>query len=226
MSENSATRVLEEGQNRAFADGRIRASAPRPLLAAHDGGFTEVPGTGYGPAAELGTAFHRIMDRGVPRHTQVRPVREESARHERPSARPGQGGRTTRAEDVSQSLHALAAPAANTKRVLEAVAGAGLTRRADPHDRIRRLRGARLRRARLRGAPLSGARLHGAPLSGARLSGVARDYQADDLPSPVRHTARVATAVAQLAARDGSLPGPVAPGPSTTGEAAVPPATE
>ncbi|MEU0035089.1 hypothetical protein [Streptomyces sp. NPDC006333] len=215
MSENSATRVLEEGQNRAFADGRIRASAPRPLLAAtpaaHDGGFTEVPGTGYGPAAELGTAFHRIMDRGVPRHTEMRPVREESARHERPSARPGQGGLTTRVDDMSQSLHALAAPAANTKRVLEAVAGAGLTRRADPHDRIRRLRGARL---------------HGAPLSGARLSGVARDYQADDLPSPVRHTARVATAVAQLAARDGSLPGPVAPGPSTTGEAAVPPATE
>ncbi|MFJ5267469.1 pentapeptide repeat-containing protein [Streptomyces sp. NPDC088358] len=225
MSENSAKRVLEEGQNRAFDDGWIRASDPRPLLAAtsaaHDGGFTEVPGTGYGPAAELSTAFHRIMDRGVLRHTEAQPVREELARHERPSARPGQGGRTIRVDDVSRFLHVLAASAADATRVLEAVAAAGLTQRIDPHDRIHRLRG-----ARLHGARLHGARLHGAGLSSARLSGVVRDYKADDLPSPVRHTARVATAVAQLEARDGSVPEPVVPGPSTTGEAAVPPTTE
>ncbi|MFF2381821.1 hypothetical protein [Streptomyces sp. NPDC058108] len=65
MSENRATRVLEEGQNRAFEDGRIRASDPRPPLATptpdSDGDsdsdsnsnddFTEVPETGYGPAS-------------------------------------------------------------------------------------------------------------------------------------------------------------------------------
>ncbi|MGW4671017.1 hypothetical protein [Streptomyces sp. NPDC004324] len=59
MSENRATRALEEGQNRAFEDGRIRASDPRPPLAtptpdsdsdSHDD-FTEVPETGYGPAS-------------------------------------------------------------------------------------------------------------------------------------------------------------------------------
>ncbi|MGW0794424.1 hypothetical protein [Streptomyces sp. NPDC002692] len=67
MSENRATRVLEEGQNRASEDGRIRASDPRPPLATptaagdsdsnsnsnsnSDGDFTEVPEAGYGPAS-------------------------------------------------------------------------------------------------------------------------------------------------------------------------------
>ncbi|MFE4550941.1 hypothetical protein [Streptomyces sp. NPDC056785] len=69
MSENRATRVLEEGQNRAFEDGRIRASDPRPPLATptpdsdddsdsdsdddddSNDDFTEVPETGYGPAS-------------------------------------------------------------------------------------------------------------------------------------------------------------------------------
>ncbi|MFE3264654.1 hypothetical protein [Streptomyces sp. NPDC059215] len=65
MSENRATRVLEEGQNRASEDGRIRASDPRPPLATPtaagdgdsdsdddtDGDFTEVPEAGYGPAS-------------------------------------------------------------------------------------------------------------------------------------------------------------------------------
>ncbi len=72
MSENSATRVLEDGQNRAFEDGpiracedgRIRAPDPRPPLAAttaaHDGAFTEVPETGYGPVAQPRTVFSRI----------------------------------------------------------------------------------------------------------------------------------------------------------------------
>lgn len=64
MSGNSATRVLEDGQNRAFEDGRVRAPDPRPPLAAttaaHDGDFTEVPETGYGPVAEPRTAFDRI----------------------------------------------------------------------------------------------------------------------------------------------------------------------
>ncbi|MEU3241481.1 hypothetical protein [Streptomyces sp. NPDC006875] len=62
MSENRATRVLEEGQNRASEDGRIRASDPRQPLATptaagdddsdgnSDGDFTEVPEAGYGPA--------------------------------------------------------------------------------------------------------------------------------------------------------------------------------
>jgi len=49
MSENSATRVLEDGQ--------VRASDLRPLLAAmtaaRDGNFTRVPETGHGLVAEL-----------------------------------------------------------------------------------------------------------------------------------------------------------------------------
>lgn len=115
MSENSATRVLEDGQNRAFEDGRIRASDPRPLLAtltaARDGDFAKVPETGYGPVAEPSTAFTQITDRDLHFGTEVRwvgrelvrRVRRESVRHgrldERPSASPGQGSWTTRPGD-------------------------------------------------------------------------------------------------------------------------------
>ncbi|MGW3629546.1 hypothetical protein ACWD7F_05170 [Streptomyces sp. NPDC005122] len=64
MSENSATRVLEDGQNRAFEDGRVPAPHPRPPLAAMtaagDGDFTEAPETGHGPFAEPSAAFPRI----------------------------------------------------------------------------------------------------------------------------------------------------------------------
>ncbi|MEU1533394.1 hypothetical protein ABZ460_28630 [Streptomyces fagopyri] len=99
MSENSATRVLEDGQNRAFGDGRIRASDLRPLLAtmtaARDGDFAKVPETGYGPVAELSPAFDQIIDRGLHFDTEVRRARRELVRHgrldERPSASPGQG---------------------------------------------------------------------------------------------------------------------------------------
>jgi len=48
MSENSATRVLEDGHK----DGQIRASDLRPLLAAmtaaRDGDFSKVPEPGHG----------------------------------------------------------------------------------------------------------------------------------------------------------------------------------
>ncbi|MER5408205.1 hypothetical protein [Streptomyces sp. NPDC002769] len=185
MSENSATRVLEEEQKRACEDAWIRASDPRPPLAAttaaRDGGFTEAPETGYGPAAELSTAFHRIMDRYALFNTEVQPLWAGLAWHELLSARPGRSGRTTRVDDVSQLLDILVAPAGNATRVLDAVAGGDLTRRVDPHDRIRRLRG-------------------------ARLGGVARHYRADSLPSPVPRTAEVATAVGRLEARDGGVP--------------------
>ncbi|MFF2994437.1 hypothetical protein ACFVTC_07615 [Streptomyces sp. NPDC057950] len=78
MSGNSATCVLEDGQNRAFEDGRTGAPDPRPPLAAttaaHDGDFSEVPGTGHGgPVAEPRTEFDRItggdlVQRIGPRH--------------------------------------------------------------------------------------------------------------------------------------------------------------
>ncbi|QFZ76439.1 hypothetical protein GFH48_27055 [Streptomyces fagopyri] len=81
MSENSATRVLEDGQNRAFEDGLIRASDLRPPLAAmtaaRDGDFTEVPETGYAPVAELSTAFNQIIDRDIHFNTEVRRLRRE-----------------------------------------------------------------------------------------------------------------------------------------------------
>ncbi|WP_107436368.1 HAMP domain-containing protein [Streptomyces avermitilis] len=141
MSENSATRVLEDGQ--------IRASDLRPLLAAmtaaRDGIFTRVPETGHGLVAELSTAFNQIMDRNAHFNSEVQRVRRELVRHgrldERLSASPGQGYWAARVSDVNQLLDALVAPAANATRVLDAVAGGDLTQRVDLHDGNRQLRG-------------------------------------------------------------------------------------
>ncbi|MET7847685.1 HAMP domain-containing protein [Streptomyces avermitilis] len=141
MSENSATRVLEDGQ--------IRASDLRPLLAAltaaRDGNFTRVPETGHGLVAELSTAFNQIMDRNAHFNSEVQRVRRELVRYgrldERLSASPGQGYWTARVSDVNQLLDALVAPAANATRVLDAVAGGDLTQRVDLHDGNRQLRG-------------------------------------------------------------------------------------
>lgn len=129
MSENSATRVLEDGQIRAFDDGRIPASDLRPLLAAmtaaRDGDFTKVPETGHGLVADLSAAFNQIIDRSTHFNTEVQRVRRELVRHgrldERLSASPGQGSWTTRVNEVNQLLDALVAPAANATRVLDAV---------------------------------------------------------------------------------------------------------
>ncbi|MFJ8494634.1 HAMP domain-containing protein [Streptomyces sp. NPDC094038] len=164
MSENSATRVLEDGQKTA----QLRASALRPLLAAmtaaRDGDFTKVPETGTdrtdgagGPAAEgivaeLTAVFNQIMDRGIHFNTDLRRVKRELVRHgrldERLSASPGQGAWTSRVNDVNQVLDALVAPAANATRVLDAVAGGDLTQRVDLHDGSRQLRGDLRRLAR------------------------------------------------------------------------------
>ncbi|MFG2953055.1 HAMP domain-containing protein [Streptomyces sp. NPDC048291] len=167
MSENSATRVLEDGQKTA----QLRASALRPLLAAmtaaRDGDFTKVPETGNdrtdgaggpdGPGgewivAELTAVFNQIMDRGIHFNTDLRRVKRELVRHgrldERLSASPGQGAWTSRVNDVNQVLDALVAPAANATRVLDAVAGGDLTQRVDLHDGSRQLRGGLRRLAR------------------------------------------------------------------------------
>ncbi|MFK0151893.1 HAMP domain-containing protein [Streptomyces sp. NPDC090499] len=167
MSENSATRVLEDGQKTA----QLRASALRPLLAAmtaaRDGDFTKVPETGtdgacgpdgpVGPGgegivAELTAVFNQIMDRGIHFNTDLRRVKRELVRHgrldERLSASPGQGAWTSRVNDVNQVLDALVAPAANATRVLDAVAGGDLTQRVDLHDGSRQLRGDLRRLAR------------------------------------------------------------------------------
>ncbi|MEW2395963.1 HAMP domain-containing protein [Streptomyces sp. NPDC046862] len=145
MSENSATRVLEDGQE----DGQIRPSDLRPLLAAmtaaRDGDFRKAPEAGHGIAAELAAVFNQIMDRSTHFNTEVQRVRRELVRYgrldERLSASPGQGSWTARVNDVNQLLDALVAPAANATRVLDAVAGGDLTQRVDLHDGNRQLRG-------------------------------------------------------------------------------------
>ncbi|WKX09001.1 HAMP domain-containing protein [Streptomyces sp. NL15-2K] len=145
MSENSATRVLEDGQK----DGQIRASDLRPLLAAmtaaRDGDFSKVPETGHGMVAELTAVFNQIMDRSTHFNTEMQRVKRDLVRYgrldERLSASPGQGAWTSRVNDVNQVLDALVAPAANATRVLDAVAGGDLTQRVDLHDGSRQLRG-------------------------------------------------------------------------------------
>ncbi|MFJ5304052.1 HAMP domain-containing protein [Streptomyces sp. NPDC088350] len=145
MSENSATRVLEDGHKEDW----IRASDLRPLLAvmtaARDGDFTKAPETGSGMVAELTAAFNQIMDRSTHFNAETQRVKRELIRHgrldERLSASPGQGGWTSRVNDVNQLLDALVAPAANATRVLDAVAGGDLTQRVDLHDGSRQLRG-------------------------------------------------------------------------------------
>ncbi|MFJ9627931.1 HAMP domain-containing protein [Streptomyces sp. NPDC101175] len=145
MSENSATRVLEDEHKEDW----IRASDLRPLLAvmtaARDGDFTKAPETGHGLVAELTAAFNQIMDRSTHFNSETQRVKRELIRHgrldERLSASPGQGSWTSRVNDVNQLLDALVAPAANATRVLDAVAGGDLTQRVDLHDGSRQLRG-------------------------------------------------------------------------------------
>ncbi|WP_458243708.1 HAMP domain-containing protein [Streptomyces sp. MAI_2237] len=145
MSENSAMRSLEDGQECE----QVRASELRPLLAAmtaaRDGDFTKVPETGHGMVAELTAVFNQIADRNMHFNREVQRVKRELVRHgrldERLSASPGQGAWATRVTDVNQLLDALVAPAANATRVLDAVAGGDLTQRVDLHDGNRQLRG-------------------------------------------------------------------------------------
>ena len=145
MSENSATRVLEDGHK----DDWIRASDLRPLLAvmtaARDGDFTKAPETGHGMVAELTAAFNQIMARSPHFNSETQRDKPALIRHgrldERLSASPGQGSWTSRVNDVNQLLDALVAPAANATRVLDAVAGGDLTQRVDLHDGSRQLRG-------------------------------------------------------------------------------------
>ncbi|MEU6380207.1 HAMP domain-containing protein [Streptomyces sp. NPDC046909] len=146
MSENSATRVLEDGQNH----DQIRASDLRPLLAAmtaaRDGHFSKVQEAGqHGITAELTAIFNQLVDRNVHFTTEVQRVKRELVRHgrldERLSPSPGAGAWASRVSDVNQLLDALVAPAANATRVLDAVAGGDLTQRVDLHDGNRQLRG-------------------------------------------------------------------------------------
>ncbi|MDT7842419.1 HAMP domain-containing protein [Streptomyces justiciae] len=146
MSENSATRVLEDGH----IQDQIRASDLRPLLAAmtaaRDGHFAKVSETGHGPVvAELSAIFNQLVDRNVHFAAEVQRVKRELVRHgrldERLSPSPGAGAWAARVSDVNQLLDALVAPAANATRVLDAVAGGDLTQRVDLHDGNRQLRG-------------------------------------------------------------------------------------
>ncbi|MFF1298743.1 HAMP domain-containing protein [Streptomyces sp. NPDC058296] len=146
MSENSATRVLEDGQK----DDQIRASDLRPLLAAmtaaRDGHFAKVTETGaHGVTAELAAIFNQLVDRNVHFTTEVQRVKRELVRYgrldERLSPSPGAGAWASRVSDVNLLLDALVAPAANATRVLDAVAGGDLTQRVDLHDGNRQLRG-------------------------------------------------------------------------------------
>ncbi|GAB2752245.1 hypothetical protein GCM10027072_57250 [Streptomyces bullii] len=138
MSENTATGVLEEGQE----DGHIRASDPRPpldaLTAARDGGFAKVPRTGHGIVAELNALYGRIVDRppALPHGSAVRQAGVGAVRPDRRAAhrRPRAGrvdGPRQRGRPVARRL---VAPAANATRVLDTVADGGLIQRVDPHD--------------------------------------------------------------------------------------------
>ncbi|MFJ9242569.1 HAMP domain-containing protein [Streptomyces sp. NPDC101776] len=115
------------------------------MTAARDGDFTKAPETGHGIVAELTAVFNQIMDRSTHFNAETQRVKRELVRHgrldERLSASPGQGGWTSRVNDVNQLLDALVAPAANATRVLDAVAGGDLTQRVDLHDGSRQLRG-------------------------------------------------------------------------------------
>ncbi|MET7453265.1 HAMP domain-containing protein [Streptomyces sp. NPDC005574] len=115
------------------------------MTAARDGDFTKVPETGHGMVAELTAVFNQIMDRSLHFNAESQRVRRDLVRYgrldERLSASPGQGGWTSRIDDVNQLLDALVAPAANATRVLDAVAGGDLTQRVDLHDGSRQLRG-------------------------------------------------------------------------------------
>ncbi|QZZ32705.1 HAMP domain-containing protein [Streptomyces sp. ST1015] len=117
------------------------------MLAARDGEFVRaaMPARDDGIVAELTTVYNQIVDRSTHFNDEVRRVKREVVRHgrldERVSASPGQGRWTSRVDDVNQLLDALAAPAANATRVLDAVAGGDLTQRVDLHDGTRQLRG-------------------------------------------------------------------------------------
>jgi hypothetical protein len=69
MSENSATRALEDGRKDSGTDGLIRASDLRALAAAmtaaRDGTFIKTPETGPAPVAELCALFNQIIDRST-----------------------------------------------------------------------------------------------------------------------------------------------------------------
>ncbi|MFJ9347369.1 hypothetical protein [Streptomyces sp. NPDC101237] len=83
MSENRATRVLEDGQK----PHQLRASELRPPLAAttaaRDGDFPKAPESGEGIVGELAAVFHQIMDRSVHFTTEVQRVKRELVRHGR-----------------------------------------------------------------------------------------------------------------------------------------------
>ncbi|GGZ18646.1 HAMP domain-containing protein [Streptomyces poonensis] len=115
------------------------------MIAARDGDYRKAPETGHGIPAELTAVFNQIMDRTTHFTSEVQRVRRELVRYgrldERLSASPGQGSWASRVDDVNQLLDALAAPAANATRVLDAVAGGDLTQRVDLHDGNRQLRG-------------------------------------------------------------------------------------
>ncbi|MFJ5259682.1 HAMP domain-containing protein [Streptomyces sp. NPDC088387] len=125
------------------------------MTAARDGDFSKLAesesvsetetASGHGIVAELTAVFNQIMDRSTHFNGETRRVKRELVRHgrldERLSASPGQGGWTSRVNDVNQILDALVAPAANATRVLDAVAGGDLTQRVDLHDGSRQLRG-------------------------------------------------------------------------------------
>lgn len=89
MNENSGMDVLEDGQ--------IRASDPRPLLAAmtaaRDGDFGRAPEAGHGPVAELGAVFNRTnqTNQTMDRSSRFDSGVERSAR----SRQPGTGGSTS-----------------------------------------------------------------------------------------------------------------------------------
>ncbi|MGH4028223.1 HAMP domain-containing protein [Actinomycetota bacterium Odt1-20B] len=117
------------------------------MRSARDGKFARIPPgvANSGLASELTSVFNEMVDRSLHFDAELSRVRREIVRHgrldERFTASPGQGSWANRIFEVNSLLDALATPAANATRVLNAVAGGDLTQRVALHDGTRELRG-------------------------------------------------------------------------------------
>ncbi|WP_141961856.1 HAMP domain-containing protein [Actinoallomurus bryophytorum] len=116
------------------------------MPALRDGDFrVRLPAGNEGIAADLARAFNQIADGNEHFASELSRVAHEVARHgrmdERLSTGPGHGCWTAGVESANTLIEALVVPAANAKRVLDAVADGDLTQRMDLNDGNHPMRG-------------------------------------------------------------------------------------